>query len=139
MQLTLAEANEIIAGAIAKAEELGIKINISVVDGGARLLAFARMDGARWAGRYGSEGKAIASVCFGRASGELAARADTPIVRGIIAAEGGHAIPGLGAVPIIRDDVVDGACGVGGGTGEQDEECAAAGVARIGIQAPRTA
>jgi uncharacterized protein GlcG (DUF336 family) len=135
MQLTLAEANEMIAGAIAKAEELSIKINISVVDGGARLLAFARMDGARWAGRYGSEGKAIASVCFGTASGQLAQRADSPIVKGILAAEGNHGIPALGAVPIIRDGVVDGACGVGGGTGEQDEECARAGIARIGVTA----
>lgn len=133
MQLTLAEANEIIAGAIAKAEEFGIKINISVIDGGARLIAFARMDGARWAGRYGSEGKAVASVCFGVASGALIERGDTPLTRGIIAAEGGHAIIGRGALPIIRNEVVDGACGVGGGTGEQDEECARAGLARIGV------
>ena len=34
----------------------------------------------------------------------------------------------LGAVPIIRKGATDGACGVGGGTGEQDEECAQAGV-----------
>ena len=58
-------------------------------------------------------------------------RADTPIYRGIVAAEGGHMILSRGAVPIIRDGVLEGACGVGGGTGEQDEECAAAGVALL--------
>ena len=40
-------------------------------------------------------------------------------------------IMGQGAVPIIRDGVVDGACGVGGGTGEEDEICARAGVEQL--------
>ena len=34
MPLNLAEANSVIAGAIAKAEELNIKINVAVVDAG---------------------------------------------------------------------------------------------------------
>ena len=29
------------------------------------------------------------------------------------------------------DDAVIGACGVGGGTGEQDEQCALAGIAKL--------
>ena len=37
---------------------------------------------------------------------------------------------GLGVVPIIRNDVLEGACGVNGGTTQQDEDCAYAGVAR---------
>lgn len=132
MSLTLAEANRVIQAALARADDLGIRISVAVCDAGGRLIAFARMDGAIWAGVYGSQGKAIASVAFGRASGELQDRADTPIVRGIAAAEGGHMIPSRGAVPIFRDGVVIGACGVGGGTAEQDEQCAAAGVAAIG-------
>lgn len=132
MSLTLAEANRVIQAALARADDLGIRISVAVCDAGGRLIAFARMDGAIWAGVYGSQGKAIASVAFGRASGELQDRADTPIVRGIAAAEGGHMIASRGAVPIIRDGLVIGACGVGGGTAEQDEQCAAAGVAAIG-------
>lgn len=131
MALTLAEANRIIEGAIAKAKELDIKICVSVCDGGGRLVAFSRMDGGIWASAYGSQGKAIASAAFGRPSGDVQARADTPIIRGIVAAEGGHMIPSLGAVPVIRGGVIDGACGVGGGTGEQDDECARAGVALV--------
>ena len=57
MALTLAEANRIIAGTIAKAEELNIKVNVAVCDAGGRLVAFNRMDGAIWAGVYGSQGK----------------------------------------------------------------------------------
>ena len=100
-------------------------------DAGGRLVSFQRMDGAIWAAVYGSQGKAIGSAAFGRPSGDLTERADHPTFRGIVAAEGGHMILGRGAVPIIRDGQVIGACGVGGGTGEEDEECASAGVARI--------
>lgn len=131
MALTLDEANRIVQGAIAKAEELGIKINVSVCDAGGRLVAFNRMDGAIWAGSYGSMGKAVASAAFGRTSGALQEMADAPIVRGITAAEGGHMIPSKGAVPILRNGQVDGACGVGGGTSQEDEDCAQAGIAQI--------
>jgi glc operon protein GlcG len=131
MALTLDEANKIVAGAVAKAQEMNIKISVAVCDAGGRLVAFNRMDGAIWGGVYGSQGKAVASVGFARPSGELQERADTPIIRGIAAAEGGHMIPSQGAVPIIRNGVVEGACGVGGGTSQQDEDCARAGVARL--------
>ena len=131
MAITLEEANRIVAGAIAKAVELEIKINVAVCDAGGRLIAFNRMDGAIWAGVYGSQGKAVASAAFGRSSGEMQERAGTPIVQGILAAEGGHGIPSQGALPIIRDGVVEGACGVGGGTSQQDEDCAAAGIATL--------
>ena len=43
----------------------------------------------------------------------------------------GRLIMGQGAVPIMRDGEVIGACGVGGGTAEEDEECARAGIDAI--------
>ena len=131
MALTLAEANSIVEGALAAATEMGIKINVAVVDAGGRLLAFNRMDGAIWAGAYGSQGKAVASAAFGRSSAELQERSESPIIRGILAAEGGHGIPSQGGLPIVRHGAVDGAVGVGGGTGQQDEDCSAAGIAKL--------
>jgi uncharacterized protein GlcG (DUF336 family) len=131
MSLTLADANRIVEGAVAKAKELNIKISVAVCDAGGRLMAFNRMDGAIWGSVYGCQGKAVASAAFARPSGELAERADTPIIRGIAAAEGGHMIPSQGALPIIQNGVVEGACGVGGGTAQQDEDCARAGVAKL--------
>jgi len=128
MALTLEEANRIAQGTIAKAEALNIKINVAVCDVGGRLLVFQRMDGAMWAGVYGSQGKAIASASFGRPSGDLAERAEHPTFRSIVAHSGGAMILGQGAVPVIRDGEVLGACGVGGGTGQEDEDCARAGV-----------
>ena len=131
MSLTLVEAHRAVETAIAKAQELNINISVAVCDEGGRLVAFSRMDGAIWAGVYGSQGKAITSVAFGRPSGEMAERADSPIMRGVGAAEGGHMIPSQGAVPIMRDGVPVGACGVGGGTAQEDEDCARAGVNAI--------
>lgn len=131
MTLTLADANLVISGAIAKATAIGAKMNVAVCDAGGRLVAFQRMDGAMWAGSFGSQGKAIASAAFGRPSGELTARAEHPTLRGIAMAEGNHMFYGQGAVPIWRDGVLIGACGVGGGTAQEDEDCAKAGVERI--------
>ena len=131
MGVTLQEANRIVEGAVAKARELNIRISVAVCDAGGRLIAFQRMDNAIFASVYGSQGKAVASAAFGRPSGEMAERADQPTPRGVALAEGGHMIMGQGAVPIIRNGAVEGACGVGGGTAQQDEDCARAGVAQL--------
>ncbi len=129
MALTLAEANTVIAGAVKKAQDLNIKVCVAVCDGGGRLLAFNRMDGAIWGAVYGSQGKAVASAAMGRPSGVI--DPSRVIFQKIGEHEGGHMIGSQGAVPIVRNGVVEGACGVGGGTGEQDEECAAAGAAAL--------
>ena len=131
MSLTLEEANRVLAGALDKARQLNIRISAAVVDAGGRLVAFQRMDNAIWASAYGSQGKAVASAAFGRASGEMQARADAPTPRGIALAEGGHMIMGQGALPILRNGVLIGACGVGGGTAQEDEDCARAGIERL--------
>ena len=131
MAITLKEARQMLDGAIAKAEELNIKISAAVVDSGGRLIAMNKMDGAIWASGYGCIGNAVGSSAFGRPSGEMQERADQPTPRGIAVASGGEMILGQGAVPIILNGVVEGACGVGGGTSQQDEDCAKAGVAKL--------
>ena len=131
MALTLADANQIVQGALDKAKEMNIRISVAVCDAGGRLVAFSRMDGAIWASVYGCQGKAIASAAFARPSGELSERANHPTPRGIQEASGGHMIMGQGAVPIVRNGAVDGACGVGGGTSQEDEDCARAGAERL--------
>lgn len=131
MAITLEEANRMVEGAIAKASEMNIKINVAVCDAGGRLIAFNRMDGAIWGGVYGSQGKAVASAAFGRTSGELQERAASPIVSGILSAEGGHGIASQGGAPVIRNGACDGAVGVGGGTSQEDEDCAKAGIAKL--------
>ncbi len=131
MALTLDDALQVVEGALEKARELDIDVAVAVCDTGGRLVAFQRTDGTIWAAAYGSQGKAVAAAAFGRPSGDLTERADHPTFRGIVAASGGEMILGRGGVPILRDGAVIGGCGVGGGTGEQDEECACAGAARL--------
>jgi glc operon protein GlcG len=131
MGLTLEEANRILRGTLAKAQELNIKISAAICDPGGRPIALQRMDNTMWASAYAAQGKAVVSAAFGRPSGEMAERADMPALRGLAAAEGGHMIMAQGAVPIIRNGVVEGACGVSGGTSQQDEDCGRAGVAQL--------
>ena len=131
MSLNLAATNRIMAAAIAQAEELNIKVSVAVVDAGGRLLGLQRMDGAIWASAYGCQGKAVASAAFGQPSGAMQARAEAPTPSGIRQRSGSEMIFGQGAVPITSDGEVVGACGVGGGTSEEDEQCAAAGATAL--------
>ena len=124
--VTLAEAVRLCEGAIAKAEEIGIRIAVSVVDSGTNLVAMQKMEKALILGIEGSRGKAVASVIFGQPSGELSVRSESPTMRALSIQWGGRFIMGQGAVPIFRDGEVIGACGVGGGTAEEDEVCARA-------------
>ena len=130
MALTLGDANKAVEAAVKKAQELNITISVSVCDAGGRLKAFNRMDGASWASAYGCQGKAVTSAATGRASGGIPA--DSPIMQKVAEHEGGHMIYSQGAVAIVRGGVVEGAIGAGGGTGQQDEDCSAAGAAALG-------
>ena len=128
MALTLEEANRVIQGALSKARELNVKVSVAICDGGGRLVAFQRMDNAIWASTFGSQGKAMASSATGRPSGDMPDPKDNPTLAGIIVAAGGTIIVGKGGFPILRDGAIEGACGVAGGTFQQDEDCARAGV-----------
>ena len=127
MAFALAQANKGIVAAIQKANELGIRISVAVCDAGGHLIAFSRMDGAGWAGAYGAQGKAMASAATGSPSGRIPA--DLHVMQRINELSGARLIYSQGAVPIVVDGELVGAIGAGGGTAEQDEECAAAGAA----------
>jgi glc operon protein GlcG len=130
--VTLEEALKACDAAISKAQEMGIKVAVSVVDSGTNLVAMQKMDGTLILGIDGSKGKAVASVIFGQPSGELEARAERPTMRAILLQWGGRFVMGQGALPIMREGEVIGACGVGGGTSQEDEDCARAGLAALG-------
>jgi uncharacterized protein GlcG (DUF336 family) len=46
MTITARQSNQMLQGAVQKAEELGVPVHIAVLDAGAHLKAFLRMDGA---------------------------------------------------------------------------------------------
>lgn len=132
MNITLDQAEKTVAAAKAKAIELGTKMNISVVDAGANILAFARMDGA-WLGS--------ADISLKKAKTARFFDMNTGIV-GSLSQPGGslynieHSNGGLitfpGGVPITNaEGVVIGAIGVSGSTVENDHAVAEAGAKAI--------
>ena len=133
--LTLAEAEVILAAAKAKVLEMGANMSISVVDPRGDLITMMRTDGASWRTPAISRAKAVAASCFGRASGELTENAMAPVFRGLMAMEGGHMIPGQGALPVFKDGVLVGAVGGSGGTAQEDEDASLAGIQAASLSA----
>jgi glc operon protein GlcG len=129
MALTLTEANRMVQAALARAQQLNVKISVAVCDAGGHLVALSRMDGAIAVSATVAQGKAAASAGFGRASGTLPA--DSPVLQAVIAALGGRMLPAQGAVPVVKNSELIGAIGASGATAEQDEQCAQAGAATI--------
>lgn len=127
--ITLAEAQKVIAAARAKADEINVPMNIAIVDEGNNLTAFVRMDGA-WLGSIDiAQGKAYTARAFDISTADLGALAQSgrPLF-GIHASNAGKIIIFAGGVPLKRNGKVVGAIGVSGGTVDQDQEVAEAGV-----------
>ncbi len=129
MALTLEDADRMVKVAIAKAKEMNINMSVSVCDAGGHLLAFNRMEGCIWISASVAQGKAVAACGMGRPSGEISA--DSPVIQAIMATQGGRMIPAQGAVPIRQNGQIVGAIGGSGGTAQQDEDCARAGLATL--------
>jgi uncharacterized protein GlcG (DUF336 family) len=128
--VTLERAMAVVAAARLKAGEIGVPMNIAVVDAGNNLTAFARMDGA-WLGSIDiAQGKAYTARAFDMETKTLgqASQPGAPLF-GIHASNGGRLIIFAGGIPLKDGDAVAGAIGVSGGTVEQDQEVAEAGAA----------
>ena len=128
--VTLSVAQAVVEAARAKADEIGVPMNIAVVDDGNNLTAFARMDGA-WLGSIDiAQNKAYTARSFNMSTKELAplAQPNQPLY-GIEASNQGRLIVVDGGIPLEAGGQVVGAVGVSGGSVEQDHEVAEAGVA----------
>ena len=127
MSLTEDIAQAAITAARKAASGIGVPMNIAVLDAGAHLKAFARMDGALLGSIDIALGKAKTSVLFGMTSEAV----------GEFCKPGGPS-PGLeltnatlvvfaGGVPIRdRNRTIIGAVGISGGAVEQDRQVAQA-------------
>ena len=137
--LTLAQANQIIAGALARSKASGFKpMGVAVLDDAGHLKAFAREDGASMFRFEVAQGKAWGAVGMGASSRTLMQRAkDNPnFFVSLAASSGGKFLPQTGAV-LIKDAAgnVLGAVGASGGTGDEDETICIAGVESAGLAA----
>jgi len=138
-QITLSQANAIIAGAFAKGADARFKpLSICVVDAGGHLIAFQRGDGASFARAQIAIGKAAGALALGVSSRKLGAMAEErPWFVGAFAASAPHpVIPAAGGVIVVdADGVAIGAVGVTGDTSDNDETAALAGIAAAGLTA----
>ena len=130
--INLSKAQAVVAAAQAKAEEIGVPMDIAVVDAGNNLTAFARMDNA-WLGSIDiAQNKAYTARAFDMSTKDLAplCQSGEPLF-GIHASNQGRLIVFAGGIPLVQGDEVVGAIGVSGGSVEQDHEVAEAGVAAL--------
>jgi uncharacterized protein GlcG (DUF336 family) len=120
-----AGAKKIAAGVVAECQKNGWNVAVAVVDNHGFLVYFERMDNTQTASMDIAVGKARAAATYRRPTrvfmevinkGGLA----TATLPGVFASPGG--------VPIMVDGKVTGAVGVSGVTGDQDEQCAKAGL-----------
>ncbi|MBO0897355.1 MULTISPECIES: GlcG/HbpS family heme-binding protein [Arthrobacter] len=129
MALTLEDARNIISAAEAKATEIGQPMNIAVVDVGGNVISHVRMDGAWLGGIDISINKAFTSRAFDIQTKDLAENSQpNQQFYGIAASNNGRIMIFAGGIPLIRDGEVVGAIGVSGGSGNQDQDVAEAGV-----------
>jgi glc operon protein GlcG len=122
----------------AKAVEEGWKMNVAVVDAGADLVLFQRMNGAflgsvdiaqmkaRSSAMFPFPTRGLSEIAFGK-EGEPGRTPGLAFVPGLAAFPGG--------LPIKTANVAHiGAVGVSGGTGDQDEACAQAALDAVADQ-----
>jgi len=129
-----AEASAIaLQAAVAHAEGLGIAINVAICDIGGTLAGFLRMPGAFLHSVEIAIDKAYTSASFGfpTAMWKQVLANDEVLRMGL--AERPRLVIFGGGLPIVHNGVRIGGIGVSGGSAEQDEECAKAGLAAIGL------
>jgi len=121
--LSMSEAQQIIARAISKADEMKLPVCIAVVDDGAHLNAFARMDGSFPGAIDVCQRKARTAALFHLDTGVFGQVIEGASLTGMELTNGGlAAFPG--GLPITADGEVIGGIGISGGSAEQDLEVA---------------
>lgn len=134
--LTLADANAIIAGALARAAELKLKpLGVAVLDAGGHLVAYQRQDGASFLRLEVASGKAYGALGMGVGSRSLQATAvERPhFANAVAVASGGRMVPVAGGVLARAGGRIVGAVGISGDTSDNDEACALAGIEAAGF------
>lgn len=137
--ISLEQAEAIIAGAVAKGRELGLKpLTVAVLDAGGHMVALQREDGSSTLRPAIASAKAAGALALGLSSRKIAematerpafvAAAAQLAPGGIIPAAGGLIVAG-------RSGETIGAVGISGDLSDQDETCARAGIAAAGLSA----
>lgn len=131
-------ASEAVRAAVAHAAVLGIRINVAVVDAGGNLAAFLRMPGAFLHSIDIAIDKAFTAASFGLPTSQwhAALQQHSEAVReGIVRRP--RFVGFGGGLPIVEAGQRIGGIGVSGGSEQQDEAIANAGLKAIGLASPQ--
>jgi uncharacterized protein GlcG (DUF336 family) len=130
--LTLAQATKAVEAAVKRSKEQGTLMNIAVVDEGANLMAFARMEGAFLGSIDIAIKKARTARMFNMPTGDLGnlSRPGQPLYN-IEFSNGGLITFAGGVLLKDSDGAIIGAIGVSGSSVEDDHDVASAGAAAI--------
>jgi len=125
MAINTATAKKIAAGVIAECARNQWNIAVAVVDPHGGLLYFERMEDTQYASNDIAIAKAKAAATYRRPTRAFADVINkggpaTATLPGVVASPGGN--------PVFVDGRIVGAVGVSGVTGDQDEQCATAGI-----------
>jgi uncharacterized protein GlcG (DUF336 family) len=132
LALTRDGAMNVVQAAMAKATEIGVPTVAVVVDAAGMPKAMARMDGTPLSSLELATDKAFTAASFHGTTEQFgsAVSADPATMASLLKAPGVTLLPG--GVPLMVGDVLVGAIGCSGGSGDQDVECANAGAAALG-------
>ena len=124
--VTVATAKKIAAGALAECAKNKWNVAVAIVDTHGFLVYFERMENTQSASIDVAQGKARVGAMYRRTTrvfAEVIAKSGPAVMTlpGVVASPGG--------LPIFADGKVIGGVGVSGVTGDQDEQCAKAGLA----------
>ncbi len=138
-QMTLEKAREIVAVALAKGHEMGLKpLTVAVLDAAGNLKALEREDGASNMRPEIAMGKAHGAICLGIGSRAIFERAKQEpfFIQAMNSLAGGSLVPVPGGVLIKDGDgAIVGACGITGDTSGNDEEAAVHAIEAAGFVA----
>ena len=133
MNITLEQAQKAIEAALEKSRELGVKMNIAVMDSGVNLVAFAKMDDA-WLGSIDiAQKKAKTARYFNMNTGEIGklSQPGQPLYNIEHSNNGLITFPGGVLIKDSSGNII-GSIGVSGSTVDDDHEVASAGAAALG-------
>lgn len=117
--ISLRRAEAVAHAAIAEATRRGWQMNVAVVDSGANLVAFLRMDAAQLASIGIAQDKALAAVKFRRPTRYFEDAVQKSGLNYVVTLAG--VVASRGGIPLIEHGAIIGAVGCSGGAGSQDE------------------
>ncbi|MGV7120416.1 GlcG/HbpS family heme-binding protein [Sphingopyxis sp. 550A] len=124
---------QVLAAARAECERLGVRASVAVVDTAGALAAFLRLPGAFLISTELAIDKAWTAAGFSlstRGLGDMLAQAEDSVRDGLLRRPRLTVVPG--GIPILQGAHCLGAIGVSGGSAQEDEQIAAAGLQQAG-------